>query len=206
MGATKRVCEIMTTLAANKSGRPYCSVRFGNVLGSSGSLIPLLKKQIEQRQPLTITHKDMTRYFMLIDEAVSLVLKAASISKPGDINVLRMGEPVKIVDIAESLVKLMGRSLEDVEIKFTGLRPGEKMFEELYISGNELNTEHPDILVVPRGGTLPAQVSPEEFSQCITEIIQHAEESDKKAIVKLSSLINSQYFTSLRVLNATTAE
>jgi FlaA1/EpsC-like NDP-sugar epimerase len=206
MGATKRICEIMTTLTANRTQRPYCSVRFGNVLGSSGSLIPMLKKQIENRQPLTITHKEITRYFMLIDEAVSLVLKAASISKPGDINVLRMGEPVKIVDIAESLVKLMGRSLDEVEIRFTGLRPGEKMFEELYISGNELNTEHPDILVVPRGGTLPAEITTEEFGQCITEIIQHAEESDKKAIVKLSSLINSQYFTSLRVLNATTAE
>ena len=206
MGATKRICEIMTTLTANRTGRPYCSVRFGNVLGSSGSLIPMLKKQIELRQPLTITHRDITRYFMLIDEAVSLVLKAASISKPGDINVLRMGEPVKIIDIAETLVKLMGRSLEEVEIKYTGLRPGEKMFEELYIQGNELNTEHPDILVLPKGGALPTQFSPEEFQLCINDIIQFAEESDKRSIIKLSSVINSQYFTSLRVLNAKSNE
>lgn len=204
MGATKRICEMMTSMSANRTGKVYCSVRFGNVLGSSGSLIPMLKKQIEAGQALTITHKDITRYFMLIDEAVSLVLKAASISKPGDINVLRMGEPVKIIDIAENLVKLMGRSLSEVEIKFTGLRPGEKMFEELYISGNELNTEHPDILVLPKGGALPAQFSPEEFEVCINEIIQFAGESDRKSIVKLSSLVDSQYFTSLRVLNAKT--
>jgi FlaA1/EpsC-like NDP-sugar epimerase len=199
MGATKRVCEILTSISAVKTGHVYCSVRFGNVLGSSGSLIPLLKKQIESNQALTITHKDMTRYFMLIDEAVSLVLKAASISKPGDINVLKMGESVKIVDIAESLIKLMGRALNEIEIRFTGLRPGEKMFEELYISGKELNTEHPDILVLPKGDALPADYSVQEFSESISEIIRHAEQSDKHAIVKLGSLINSQYFTSLKL-------
>lgn len=201
MGATKRICEIMTSIAALKTEQVYCSVRFGNVLGSSGSLIPLLKKQIESGSPLTITHKEITRYFMLIDEAVSLVLKAASISKPGDINVLKMGEPVKIIDIAESLIRLMGKTPEQVEIKYTGLRPGEKMFEELYISGNELNTEHPDILVLPKGDALPSQFSIDEFNTCINEVISYAEESDQKAIVKLSSLINSQYFTSLRVVN-----
>jgi len=201
MGATKRICEIMTSIAALKTEKVYCSVRFGNVLGSSGSLIPLLKKQIESGLPLTITHKEITRYFMLIDEAVSLVLKAASISKPGDINVLKMGEPVKIIDIAESLIRLMGKTPEQIEIKYTGLRPGEKMFEELYISGNELNTEHPDILVLPKGDALPSQFSIDEFNTCINEVISYAEESDQKAIVKLSSLINSQYFTSLRVVN-----
>ncbi len=206
MGATKRICEIMTSIAAVKTNRVYCSVRFGNVLGSSGSLIPLLKKQIELKQALTITHREITRYFMLIDEAVSLVLKAASISKPGDINVLKMGEPVKIVDIAESLIKLMGRSVDQVEIKFTGLRPGEKMFEELYISGNELNTEHPDILVLPKGDALPAEFSIEEFNECISEIISYAEVADKKSIVKLSSLINSQYFTSLRMIATKSGE
>lgn len=202
MGATKRVCEIMTSIAAARTGRVFCSVRFGNVLGSSGSLIPLLKKQIELDQPLTITHKDVTRYFMLIDEAVSLVLKAASISKPGDINVLRMGEPVKIIDIAESLIKLMGRSLSDMEIRFTGLRPGEKMFEELYISGKELNTEHPDILVLPKGDALPQSYSIEELAEAIAHIIQFAHRADKEAIVKLSLLINSKYFTSLHLIEA----
>lgn len=198
MGATKRLCEILTSMAALKTGNVYCSVRFGNVLGSSGSLIPLLKKQIEANQSLTITHKDMTRYFMLIDEAVSLVLKAASISKPGDINVLRMGEPVKIVDIAENLIKLMGRSVEETKIVFTGLRPGEKMFEELYISGKELNTEHPDILVLPKGDALPVEYTANNFNEAIAEVIQLAKASDWQSIVKLAALVNSQYFTSLR--------
>lgn len=195
MGASKRVCEILTSEMGFKTGRPYCSVRFGNVLGSSGSLIPLLKKQIADNQPLTITHKEITRYFMLIEEAVSLVLKAASISKPGDINVLKMGEPVKIIDIAESLIKLMGRDPDTVEIKFTGLRPGEKMFEELYISGNELNTSHPDILVLPKGDVLPA-VATETFepSVLISEIIELAGKSDPKAVSQLKFLINSKYF------------
>lgn len=202
MGATKRICEILTSIYAMTTGQVYCSVRFGNVLGSSGSLIPLLKKQIESNKPLTITHKDMTRYFMLIDEAVSLVLKAASISKPGDINVLRMGEPVKIVDIAESLIKLMGRTLEQTEIHFTGLRPGEKMFEELYISGKELNTEHPDILVLPKGDALPADITVNEFKESINQIIYHATKSDRQALVQLGSLINSQYFSCIRLIDA----
>ncbi len=196
MGATKRVCEIMTTVMGVKTQRPYSSVRFGNVLGSSGSLIPLLKKQIEEGRPLTITHKDMTRYFMLISEAVSLVLKAASISKAGDINVLKMGEPVRIVDIAENLIQLMGRKKEDIEIKYTGLRPGEKMFEELYISGKEINTEHPDILVMPKGDALPSEFSNDEFDTCIDEIISDSKNSDRNALIKLGSLVNTKYFAS----------
>lgn len=196
MGASKRVCEILTSEMGFKTKKPYCSVRFGNVLGSSGSLIPLLKKQIESNQPLTITHKEITRYFMLIEEAVSLVLKAASISKPGDINVLRMGEPVKIIDIADSLIKLMGRDPKSVEITFTGLRPGEKMFEELYISGKELNTSHPDILVLPKGDVLPSDGSVTLLpDQAISEIIHLANKSDLNAVTKLKSLINSKYFS-----------
>lgn len=194
MGATKRVCEILTSEMGFKTGRAYCSVRFGNVLGSSGSLIPLLKKQIESNQSLTITHREVTRYFMLIEEAVSLVLKAASISKAGDINVLRMGEPVKIIDIAESLIKLMGRDPETVQITYTGLRPGEKMFEELYISGNELNTTHPDILVMPKGDVLQTDGPAINPSDYISEIICLAYKSDAKAVTKLKSFINSKYF------------
>lgn len=206
MGATKRVCEIMTSIAAAQTGKVYCSVRFGNVLGSSGSLIPLLKKQIETNQPLTITHKDMTRYFMLIDEAVSLVLKAASISKPGDINVLKMGEPVKIVDVAQNLIQLMGRQIEDVEIKYTGLRPGEKMFEELYISGKELNTEHPEILVLPKGDALPADYSNEQFITCIDSMIQFSKKSDRNAIIKLGALVSDKYLTMAAVATKASME
>jgi FlaA1/EpsC-like NDP-sugar epimerase len=195
MGATKRICEIMTSIAGSKTGRVYCSVRFGNVLGSSGSLIPLLKKQIEMNLPLTITHKDMTRYFMLIDEAVSLVLKAASISKPGDINVLKMGEPVRIVDVAQNLIHLMGRKTEDIQMVFTGLRPGEKMFEELYISGKELNTEHPEILVLPKGDALPQGYTDEEFTTCINKVIEFSKKSDRNALIKLGALVSDKYLT-----------
>lgn len=193
MGATKRICELMTSMKGFKTKRQYCSVRFGNVLGSSGSLIPKLKKQIESGEALTITHQDMTRYFMLIEEAVSLVLKAASIASAGDVNVLRMGEPVKIVDIAKTLIQLMGKSEEDVEIKFTGLRPGEKMFEELYISGKELNTEHPDILVVPRGDNILEGFSATDFDQQIQQLIETAKAFDHESVVILSKLVASKY-------------
>ncbi len=147
MGATKRCCELMVAAVGKTLGTNYCSVRFGNVLGSSGSLIPLLQQQIRDGGPVTITHKDMSRYFMLIPEAVSLVLCAATLSQPGDISILRMGEPIKIVEIAKSLIALMGQP--NIEIIYTGIRPGEKLSEDLYLSGNELKTEHPDIMVLP---------------------------------------------------------
>src|SRR5262249_6277000 len=145
MGATKRVCEMMVAAAAHETGRKYCAVRFGNVLGSSGSLVPLLQRQLENGEPLTITHPEMTRFFMLIPEAVSLVLQAATLSQPGDINVLKMGDPIRIVDIAQSLIAMAGKTQEDVPLVFTGLRPGEKMYEELYLCGNECKTDHPEI-------------------------------------------------------------
>ena len=151
MGATKRVCELLVTTFAVRTGKAYSSVRFGNVLGSSGSLIPTLEKQVSQGGPVTVTHKDMTRFFMLIPEAVSLVLTAASLSKPGDINVLKMGNPVKILDIAKSVIALCGKTEDEVPIVFTGVRPGEKMYEELYIRGDELKTDHPDVVTLPNG-------------------------------------------------------
>lgn len=193
MGSTKRICEVLTSLAGFRTNRRYCAVRFGNVLGSSGSLVPLLKKQIASGMPLTITHKDITRYFMLIDEAVSLVLKAASFSKPGDINVLKMGEPVKIIDVAKTLLTLMGKKEEDVQINITGLRPGEKMFEELYISGNELGTEHPDILVVPKGDALPSNFREIDFTKDVSTMLEASKNGDKNAIFILSKLVNSNY-------------
>jgi FlaA1/EpsC-like NDP-sugar epimerase len=193
MGSTKRICEVMTSLTGFRTNKRYCAVRFGNVLGSSGSLIPLLKKQIESGAPLTITHQDITRYFMLIDEAVSLVLKAGSFSKPGDINVLKMGEPVKIIDVAKTLVTLMGKREDDVKINITGLRPGEKMFEELYISGNELDTEHPDILVVPKGDALPSNFTEFDFSKDVAAMLEASRSGDRNAIFILSKLVNSNY-------------
>lgn len=151
MGSTKRVCELLTTAAALWTGKKYCSVRFGNVLGSSGSFIPLLKQQVRNGGPVTITDPRMQRYFMTIPEAVSLVLEASRISSPGDINVLKMGEPIMIVDIAKKIMTLMGKTENDVPIIFTGIRPGEKLYEELYLCGDEVQSHHKDIVVLPRG-------------------------------------------------------
>jgi FlaA1/EpsC-like NDP-sugar epimerase len=144
-------------------GRPYVAVRFGNVLGSRGSVLQTFKQQIAIGGPITITHPDMKRYFMTIPEAVQLVLQAAVLGKGGEVFMLDMGEPVKIVNLAEDLIELSGLEVgRDVEIVFTGVRPGEKLHEELFIPGESYRrTEHQKIFVIESatGGVLPSQLN-----------------------------------------------
>ncbi|MBS1122390.1 MAG: polysaccharide biosynthesis protein CapD [Deltaproteobacteria bacterium] len=155
MGATKRVAEIYVQALAQHSATRFLTVRFGNVLGSNGSVIPIFKEQISRGGPIKVTHPDMRRYFMTIPEATQLVLQAGAMGQGGEIFILDMGEPVRIVDLARDLISLSGFRSDEIAIEFTGMRPGEKLFEELSTDGEHADkTKHPKIFI----GRIPASV------------------------------------------------
>jgi len=167
MGASKRICEMIIQLYNNRSKTEFVAVRFGNVLGSNGSVIPLFKKQIDAGGPVTVTHPDIIRYFMTIPEAVSLVLQAGAYAKGGEIFVLDMGEPVKIFDLAMNLIRLSGyKPNEDIMIEFTGLRPGEKLFEELLMKEEGMQDTDNRLIHIGK----PIELDEEKFLRQLEEL------------------------------------
>ena len=170
MGATKRICEMIIQTYNNRSETEYVAVRFGNVLGSNGSVIPLFKKQIEEGGPVTVTHPDIIRYFMTIPEAVSLVLQAGAYAKGGEIFILDMGEPVKIVDLAKNLILLSGhKPNEDIQIVFTGLRPGEKLYEEMLMKEEGMQDTDNKLIHIGK----PIQMDEEKFLSQLAELKEY---------------------------------
>jgi FlaA1/EpsC-like NDP-sugar epimerase len=172
MGATKRVAELIVQNMNGKGGATiFVAVRFGNVLDSVGSVIPIFRRQLETTGKLTVTHEDASRYFMLIPEAAGLILQAGAMGAGGEVFVLDMGKPVKIVDLAMNMVRLSGKELGvNAEIVFTGLRPGEKLHEELVVEGEDVvRTEHPKVMKMIGEGTVTA-----EWTRCLESTIDLA--------------------------------
>ena len=186
MGASKRMCEMIVQSFNNRSDTDFVAVRFGNVLGSNGSVIPLFKKQIEAGGPVTVTHPDVVRYFMTIPEAVSLVLEAGATAKGGEIFVLDMGEPVRIDDLARNLIRLSGYTVgEDIEIEYTGLRPGEKLFEELLMNEEGLQQTANKMIYVGK----PIEFDEDEFLRNLEKLYTYAYDETDQMKAMISKIV-----------------
>lgn len=176
MGATKRICEMIVQSYDKMSETEFVAVRFGNVLGSNGSVIPLFLKQIEAGGPVTLTHKEITRFFMTVSEAVSLVLQAGLLARGGEIFVLDMGQPVKIYDLAVNLIRLKGYIPdEDIKIEIVGLRPGEKLYEELLMAEEGLESTPNELIYIGK----PIKLEYTEFLRKLDHLIAVAEQNGK---------------------------
>jgi FlaA1/EpsC-like NDP-sugar epimerase len=187
MGASKRMSELVLQAFSDKSKTCFSMVRFGNVLDSAGSVVPLFRSQIKEGGPVTVTHRNITRYFMSIPEAVELVLQSGSMAKGGDVFVLDMGEPIKIIDLAYKMIHLSGLTPidnenpdGDIRIEYTGLRPGEKLYEELLIGNDVIQSEHPRIMQAKE-----SKLSMQEVLHCIGIIKSSREGQDEKVVKEL---------------------
>jgi FlaA1/EpsC-like NDP-sugar epimerase len=190
MGASKRIAEMYTQAMNTKNSTSFITTRFGNVLGSSGSVIPLFREQISRGGPVTVTHPEITRYFMTIPEACQLVLEAGAMGKGGEIFIFDMGKSIKIVDLAKNMIMLSGLTLgSDIQIKFTGLRPGEKLYEELLNDGeNTLPTHHPQIMIARE-----QEFDLDTVSQQVLELISFPDSTDGFSIVKMMKEIAPEF-------------
>lgn len=192
MGATKRICEMIVQTYNKRSKTEFVAVRFGNVLGSNGSVIPLFKKQIEEGGPVTVTHPDVIRYFMTIPEAVSLVLQAGAYAKGGEIFILDMGEPVKILDLANNLIRLSGYvPNEEIAVTFTGLRPGEKLYEELLMKEEGMQDTANSLIHIGK----PILIDEEQFLSQLEELDKYVKEEPDDIREIIAKIVNTYHYT-----------